>query len=61
MILEQDRVLQLRLFRFLKVGGVEEEGLRPGQNSTADVEQIVDIPARGGLQDFLPGLIESIV
>ena len=35
-------------------GGLQ--GLRPGQNSTAaDVEQIVDIPARGGLQGFPPG------
>ena len=34
-------------------GGLQ--GLRPGQNSTADVEQIVDIPARGCLQGFLPG------
>ena len=29
--------------------------MRPGQISTAEVEQIVDIPARGGLQGFLPG------
>ena len=35
-------------------GGLQ--GLRPGQNSTAaDVEQIVHIPARGGLQGFSPG------
>ena len=35
-------------------GGLQ--GLRPEQNSTAaDVEQIVDIPARGGLQGFPPG------
>ena len=27
----------------------------PGQNSTVDVEQNVDIPARGGLHGFLPG------
>ena len=32
-------------------GGLQS--LRPGQNSTAaDVEQIVDIPARGGLQGY---------
>ena len=32
------------------------QSLRPGQNSTAaDVEQTVDIPARGGLQGFPPG------
>ena len=30
-------------------------GFFPGQNSTADVEQNVDIPARGGLHGFLPG------
>ena len=30
------------------------QGFRPGQNSTADVEQNVDIPARGGLHGFLP-------
>ena len=31
-------------------------GLRPGKNSTAaDVEQIIDIPARGGLQGSPPG------
>ena len=29
------------------------QGFRPGQNSTADVEQNVDIPARGGLHGFL--------
>ena len=34
-------------------GGLQ--GLRPGQSSTADVEQIVDFPARGGPQGFLPG------
>ena len=35
-------------------GGLQ--GSRARQNSTAaDVEQIVDIPARGGLQGFLPG------
>ena len=31
------------------------QGFFPGQNSTADVEQNVDIPARGGLHGFLPG------
>ena len=30
------------------------QGFRPGQNSTADVEQNVDFPARGGLHGFLP-------
>ena len=35
-------------------GGLQ--GLRLEQNSTAaEVEQIVDIPARGGLQGFPPG------
>ena len=34
-------------------GGLQ--GLRPGQNSTADVEQIVDLPASGSLQGLLPG------
>ena len=36
-----------------KIGGFQ--GFFPGQNSTADVEQNVDIPARGGLHGFLPG------
>ena len=31
------------------------QGSLPGQNSSANVEQIIDIPARGGLQGFLPG------
>ena len=31
------------------------QGFRSGQNSTADVEQNVDFPARGGLHGFLPG------
>ena len=31
------------------------QGSLPGQGSTAYVEQIVDIPARGGLQGSLPG------
>ena len=31
------------------------QGSLPGRGSTADVEQIVEIPARGGLQGFLPG------
>ena len=32
------------------------QGSRPRQNSiAADVEQIVDIPARGGVQGFPPG------
>ena len=36
--------------------GGDLQGLRPGQNSTAaNVEQTVDIPARGGLQGFSPG------
>ena len=52
-------VLQRRRKR---TGGFQ--GFFPGQNSTADVEQNVDIPARGGLHGFLPGqgffLIESI-
>ena len=30
------------------------QGSLPGRGSTANVEQIVDIPARGGLQGFLP-------
>ena len=30
------------------------QGFRPGQNSTADVEQNVGVPARGGLHGFLP-------
>ena len=44
--------------QFLWVGGGEVEVLKvlsQGQGSTANVEQIVDIPARGGLQGFLPG------
>ena len=37
-------------------GGGGLQGSRARQNSTAaDVEQIVDIPARRGLPDFLPG------
>ena len=36
-----------------RTGGFQ--GFFPGQNSTADVEQNVDIPARGGPQGFLPG------
>ena len=31
------------------------QGSLPGRGSTANVEQIVAIPARGGLQGFLPG------
>ena len=38
-------------------GGLQ--GFRPGQNSTADVEQVVDTPARGGLHGFLPGQSSS--
>ena len=34
-------------------GGLQ--GSRARQNSTANLEQIVDIPARRGLPDFLPG------
>ena len=36
-----------------RTGGFQ--GFFPGQYSTADVEQNVDIPARGGLHGFLPG------
>ena len=63
----QDRVQQ-RLgpsrsltFQFLRVGGARRGWWRfvrffPGQNSiAADVEQIVDFPARGGLPGFRPG------
>ena len=36
-------------------GGGSPQGSLPGRGSTANVEQIVAIPARGGLQGFLPG------
>ena len=36
-------------------GGGGLQGSLPVQNSAAVVEQIVDIPARRGLPDFLPG------
>ena len=39
------------------LGGLQ--GFSQGQNSTADMEQIVDIPARGGPQGFLPGQSSS--
>ena len=44
--------------QFLRFGGKVVEvfkGSLPVQNSAAAVEQIVDIPARRGLPDFLPG------
>ena len=61
----QDRVQQRLVpgsstIQFLWVGGGgaargDLQGSRAGQNSSANLEQIVDIPARRGLPGFLPG------
>ena len=70
MVYEQDRVQQRFVeqnsltFQFLQVvvGGVGRGGLQgfsQRQNSTADLEQHVDIPARVGLHGFLPGQSSS--
>ena len=50
---EQNVEIPVSQRRRNKIGGFQ--GFFPGQNSTADVEQNVDIPARGGLHGFLPG------
>ena len=70
MVFSQDRVQQRPgssflsrslTIQFLRIGGgVGLQGSRARQNSTAaDVEQIVDRPARGGLRGFLPGQVST--
>ena len=45
----------MKIQQVRREGGGGLQGSLPVQNSSAVVEQIVDIPARRGLPDFLPG------
>ena len=50
-----EQIVDIPVLQDRREGGGGLQGCRPGQNSTAYLEQIVDFPARGGLHGFLPG------